>query len=77
LESAFLRNEWDGFPSVWFGFCQPHLSRGALPRSSIPFDAGECNQSAQLRNAADSRTSLSILESRFREPLIANVRGFP
>ena len=29
----------------------------------------------ELRNAADSRTSLSILESRFREPLIANVMG--
>jgi hypothetical protein len=30
----------------------------------------------EQRNAADSRTSRSILEGRFREPLIAIVRGF-
>jgi len=34
-----------------------------------------CGPRPELRNAADSRTSLSILESRFREPLIANVMG--
>jgi hypothetical protein len=35
----------------------------SLPRSGF----------LEPRDAADSRTSLSILESRFHEPLIANV----
>jgi hypothetical protein len=33
-------------------------------------------QKAERSDAADSRTSRSFLQSLFREPLIADVRGF-
>jgi hypothetical protein len=37
-------------------------------------DAAFRSQKVELSDAADSRTSRSIVESRFREPLIADVR---
>jgi hypothetical protein len=41
----------------------------------VPFSERDAlAKMAELSNAADSRTSRSILESRFREPLIAAVR---